>query len=221
MSSAIKGVLLDMDGTLVDSNDAHAHAWVRALAEAGHVVEYERVRGLIGMGGDQLLPAVCGVEADSVQGKQISERRGEIFTKHYLPTLKPFPHVRELIQHMLDHGLKLVMASSATEAELQALLEVANISDLITRQTSADDAEASKPEPDIIHAALDEIGLTADQVIMLGDTPYDIQAAQKASVGTIALRSGGWNDADLADAIAIYADCADLLAHYDQSPFGA
>lgn len=214
----IHGILVDVDGTLVDSNDAHAHAWVRALAEAGHIVPFEQVRGLIGMGGDQLLPAVSGVDAESVEGKKISQRRGEIFTEHYLPDLQPFPQVREFIRFLLNQNFKLVVASSASEDDLEHLLKVANVADLLKSATSADDAAESKPEPDIIHAALNKIKLAPDQVVMLGDTPYDVQAAQKAGVATIAVRSGGWNDADLADAIAIYNDCADLFANFDQSP---
>ena len=218
MAKPIRGVILDVDGTLVDSNDAHARAWVEALAEEGIRVEFERVRPLIGMGGDKLLPEISGIEEESPEGKRISERRGEVFKEKYLPSIKPCRGSRELLKRMKGDGLKLVVASSAKEDELDPLLEIAGASGLIEEKTSSDDAENSKPDPDIIQAALDGSGLSPEEAVMLGDTPYDIEAAKKAGVDTVALRCGGWKDEDLAGAIAIYDDPADLLAHYDRSP---
>ena len=214
----LRGVILDIDGTLVDSNDAHARAWVEALAEAGIKVPFEKVRPLIGMGGDKLLPQVSGLEEDSPQGKLIGERRGEIFKEHYLPRLKAFPSTRELLLKMRERGLKLAVATSAKEDELKPLLKMAGAADLIEEKTSSDDAENSKPDPDIVKAALDELQLSADEAVMIGDTPYDIESASRAGLKAIAFRSGGWNDAELARAIAIYDGPADLLAQYDSSP---
>ena len=214
----IRGVILDIDGTLVDSNDAHARAWVEALAEEGIEVSFEKVRPLIGMGGDKLLPSVSGLEEDSPQGKRIGERRGEIFKERYMPRLKPFPSTRELLLKMRERGLKLAVATSAKEDELKPMLKIADVADLIEEKTSSDDAENSKPDPDIVRAALDESGLSADEAVMIGDTPYDIEAASKAGLKIIAFRSGGWNDAELARAIAIYDGPAALLAQYDSSP---
>src|SRR4051812_529728 len=135
------GVLLDVDGTLIDSNDAHAHAWVKALAEAGVRVEFAPVRRLIGKGGDKLLPQVSGIDADSPEGKAVSRRRGEIFRAEYLPTLKPFPGVKELLARMTRAGLALAVASSAREGELKGLLEVCGADEFIEASTSSDDAE--------------------------------------------------------------------------------
>jgi|SRR5215213_2247310 len=218
MAKPVRGVILDVDGTLVDSNDAHARAWVEALAEHGIEAEFEKVRRLIGMGGDKLLPEIAGVEEGTPLGKRISDRRGEIFKEKYLPSVRPLPGSRELLKRMKEEGLKLVVASSAKEDELKPLLEIAGAADLIAEKTSSDDAENSKPDPDIIQAALDSAGLSAEEAIMLGDTSYDIEAARKAGVSVIALRSGGWKDEDLPGAVAIYDDPADLLAHYDESP---
>ena len=215
-----RGVILDVDGTLVDSNDAHAHAWVAALSENGVEVEFARIRRLIGMGGDQLLPEVSGLDADGAEGKRIGERRGEIFKDRYLPTLNAFRDTRRLLEAMKERGLRLVVASSAKKDELEPLLEIAGASDLIEAQTSADDAEKSKPEPDIVLAALRTLGMSPTEVVMLGDTPYDLQACQKAGVAMIGLRSGGWSAGDLAGAIAVYANPADLLARLDESPLG-
>ncbi|MEN3330651.1 MAG: hypothetical protein V7641_16 [Blastocatellia bacterium] len=215
--SKIRGVILDVDGTLVDSNDAHARAWVEALAEHGINISFEQVRRLIGMGGDKLLPKVAGIAEDTPKGKAISRRRGEIFKTRYLPHIKAFPRTRELLRRMHDDGLKLVVASSAKEDELKPLLEIAGAADLIEEKTSSDDADNSKPDPDIVKAALDGAGFAANEAVMLGDTPYDIEAATRAGVRVIAFRSGGWDDAQLAGAIAIYDGPADLLAHYDES----
>ncbi len=215
----VRGVLLDVDGTLVDSNEAHANAWVEAMAEAGIDVVFSKVRRLIGMGGDKLLPASCGFEAESPEGKQIIARRQEIFKTRYLPNLKPFPKAEELLARMHRDGLKLVVASSAKADELKPLLRICGGDKYIDANTSSDDAEHSKPDPDIVQAALQQIHLEHTEAIMLGDTPYDIGAAHKAGVRVVALRCGGWSDANFGNALAVYEDPADLLAQYDQSPF--
>jgi HAD superfamily hydrolase (TIGR01509 family) len=216
----LRAVILDMDGTLIDSNDAHARAWVEALKQYGFEVDLNRARSLVGMGGDNYLPAIIGIEADTIIGKQISEARGEIFKTTYLPHLQPFPQARALLQRMRDDRLKLVVASSSAPDDLLPLLQKAGVDDLIEKQTSAGDVERSKPDPDIIHAALDKAGCRADEAIMLGDTPYDVEAATHAGVSIIALRCGGWSDTELKGAIAVYNDPADLLAHYQSSPLG-
>jgi HAD superfamily hydrolase (TIGR01509 family) len=215
---AIRAVILDVDGTLVDSNDAHARAWVDALAEHGYQVPYERIRGLVGMGGDNLLPEATGIAKESDQGRQISERRSEIFRARYLSGITPTPGAQALVQHMRAQGLRLVVASSAQEDELKPLLEAAGVPDLANEATSAEQAESSKPDPDIVQVALDNLGYLPDEVLMIGDTPYDIEAAARTGIKVVAVRSGGFSDSDLAAAIAIYDDPADLLAHFEQSP---
>ncbi len=216
----IRGVILDVDGTLVDSNDAHAHAWVEAMAEYGHQVPFDRVRPLIGMGGDKVLPETINVSKNSEEGKKISQRRKQIFMQQYLPTVKPFPHTVDLLQRMRDGGLTLVIASSAEQDELNKLLNVISPDAVhfFKQETSAKDAPHSKPDSDIMQAALKRLGQPSSQAMMLGDTAYDIESAIKVDVPTIALRCGGWSDDDLRGAIAIYNDPADLLAHYDTSP---
>lgn len=214
----IRGVILDVDGTLVDSNDVNAKSWVEALAEHGYSVPFEKVRPLIGMGGDKVLPTVIGKSENSPEGKQVSQRRSEIFKERYLPTLHAFPKAKELLQHMRQRGLKLVVASSAQADELKLLLQLVGAADLVEEEASSKDAKNSKPDPDILHVALQRSGYPPNELVMLGDTPYDIESAQKVGVGTIAVRSGGWQDRDLANALAIYNDTADLLEHYDSSP---
>jgi HAD superfamily hydrolase (TIGR01509 family) len=213
-----KVVLLDVDGTLVDSNDAHASAWVDALTEAGHLVSFEDVRRLIGKGGDKVLPETIGLAKESSEGRAIEERRARIFKDRYLPRLRPFAGARELLARMHDEGLRLVAASSAKEDELSALLEITGGERFFDRKTSSDDASRSKPDPDIVVAALRKASCGADEAVMIGDTPYDVQAASASGVRCIALRSGGWSDDDLEGSVAIYKDAADLLDRYDGSP---
>jgi phosphoglycolate phosphatase-like HAD superfamily hydrolase len=211
-------VLFDVDGTLVDSNDAHAHAWVEALAEAGVAVSFSRVRAAIGMGGEKLLPEVAGISADSTQGERISTRRGEIFKNKYLATVKPFPDAGALVAEIVRRGFKAVAASSAKESELRALLKIAGAEALLDAATSSDDAERSKPDPDIIHVALRKVGMPPEQAVMIGDTPYDLKAASDAHVDSIAFRCGGWTDVELRGAVAIYDGPAHLLARLDETP---
>jgi HAD superfamily hydrolase (TIGR01509 family) len=213
------GVIFDVDGTLVDSNDAHAQAWMDALAEHGYWVDFSRVRPLIGMGGDKLLPELIGRPEDSPDGKAISARRRQLFCTRHLPTLRPFPKARELVARLEADGDQIAVASSASEDELGALLERAGLQYLLPEATSKDDAERSKPDPDVVHAALARLAMRPQDVVMIGDTPYDVEAAARAGIRTIALRSGGgWRDADFAGAAAIYDDPADLLAHLRESP---
>jgi phosphoglycolate phosphatase-like HAD superfamily hydrolase len=218
---ALHTVLLDIDGTLLDSNDAHARAWVAALAVHGYVVPFEQVRPLIGMGGDKLLPRVSGLDPDSGEATRIGETRGEIFLERELPTLRPTPGARELLEYLMARQLELVVATSAKEDEVHALLEQAGVADLIEAASSADDAERSKPDPDIVQAALQKVRRPASHSMMIGDTPYDVEAASRSRVPIIAVRCGGWDDAALDGALAIYDDPADLLAHYAESPFGS
>src|SRR5688572_19321302 len=217
----IAGAILDVDGTLVDSNDAHARAWVEAFSVNHIEARFENVRTLIGKGADKLLPEVAGVSDDSETGEQISRDRGRIFRQRYLPALHALPGARELVERIKKSGCRIVVASSAEREELDRLLEVADVADLIERTTSSDDAERSKPSPDIVCGALKSGKLDASEAIMIGDTPYDVEAATRAGVAIIAFRSGGWHDDDLAGAAAIYDDPADLLAHYDESPLAA
>lgn len=213
-------VLLDVDGTLIDSNDAHAQAWVDTGREFGYEIPFDRVRWLVGMGGDKVLPELTGLQEKSEEGARVLKRRGEIFRREYLPKLKPFPHAHELLERFADDGYKLVVATSASEEDLDALLEQGGFADIIRKATSSDDADESKPAPDIVQAALKKAGVSAGNAIMLGDTPYDVAAAGRAGVVVVALRCGGWQDEDLHGAASIYDDPADLLTRYSMSIFG-
>lgn len=215
----LRGVLLDVDGTLIDSNDAHASSWSDTFREFGYDISFERVRPLIGMGGDKLLPQLTGLEHESDRAKQLTERRKEIFNTMYLPHLRAFPGTHELLARLKGDDLALIVATSAQKEELNKLLEQTGLEELVDRKTSSSDADHSKPDPDIIEAALERGKLRPHEAIMLGDTPYDVEAAGHAGVATIALRCGGWPDRALSDAVAIYNDPRSLLTQYEQSPF--
>jgi HAD superfamily hydrolase (TIGR01509 family) len=213
-----RAVVLDVDGTLIDSNAAHARAWVEALARVGVDVPFERVLRMIGMGGDKLLPKAVGLDPESGPGSEASKLRGEIFKSRYLDTVRPFPHARDLLERFRAAGIRLTVASSAKPDELDAMLERIGVRELIETATSGGQ-QPSKPDPDTVAGVLERAGVAPDQALMLGDTPYDVEAAGRAGVQIVALRCGGWDRPELDGAIAIYDDPADLLAHFDESPF--
>jgi HAD superfamily hydrolase (TIGR01549 family) len=219
----IKAVLFDIDGTLVDSVDLHAEAWRLAFKKFGKTVSFAEVRRQIGKGADQLLPVFWSQGELEQFGKELEEYRSELFKKEYLPRVKAFPQVRELFARIQQYDKRIALASSAKAEELSTYKKVARIDDLIEAETSSDDAEKSKPHPDIFHAALSELGdVSRGTVLVVGDTPYDAEAAAKANLRTVGLLCGGWSETDLrgAGCIAVYRDAADLLAHYEESPIG-
>lgn len=195
---------LDIDGTLVDSNDSHAQAWVDALADFGRPVPFPKIRSLVGMGGDNLLPEVAGLSADEGEGLKIAEHRARVFKERYLEKIRAFPGSRLLLERLRERGLRLMAATSSEEDVMHRLLEIAGVADLMQQTTSSDDAERSKPAPDIVQAALQRAGVRPDEAVMIGDTPYDVTAAARAGVRAIAFRCGGWSDPDLAGAIEVY-----------------
>jgi HAD superfamily hydrolase (TIGR01509 family) len=215
------GIIFDVDGTLVDSNHQHAMAWLEAFQAAGLDVAYHRIRRLIGKGSDKLFPELTGESLDSPEGKAISEDCKRIFKQKYLPQIRAFDQADALVRRLRQSGLKLAVASSARREDLEALLKIAGSPELLETSTTSKEADRSKPDPDIVAAALEKLGTPPDETIMIGDTPYDIESATRAGVGVIAFRCGGWGDDHLQRALAIYDDPADLLAHFDRSPFAA
>jgi HAD superfamily hydrolase (TIGR01549 family) len=217
----VKAVIFDIDGTVVDSVDLHAAAWQQAFAKFGHQIPFERVRQQIGKGGDQLIPVFLSREELDRFGKQLEEYRSDLFKREYLPRVRPFPLVRELLERIRHDGKRVTLASSAKQDELAVYKRIANIEDLVEAATSADDVERSKPHPDVFEAALERLGdVEPDEAIVVGDTPYDVEAAARAGLRTVAVLCGGFPEADLSAAgcIAIYRDPADLLTRYEESP---
>lgn len=216
----IKAVIFDIDGTLVNSVDLHAQAWKETFKQYGKDVPYQQVRHQIGKGGDQLLPVFFSHDELDEFGKEMEEYRSKIFKRDYMPRVRVFPQVRELFLKLKAEGKHIALASSAKEDELKIYKKIAQIEDLVEEEASADDAEKSKPHPDIFQAALEQLGdLAAAEVIVVGDTPYDAEAARKISLRTIGVLCGGFPEAELdaAGCMAIYQDPADLLARYEES----
>jgi HAD superfamily hydrolase (TIGR01509 family) len=211
-------VLLDIDGTLVDSNDAHAAAWADAFAIHGLHVPPERIRPLIGKGGDKLLREIASLDDESGEGRQIAESRTEIFKSRYMPFLEPTPGAAAFVEWLLQSHLKVRVATSAKEDEVRALLGICGAQALVPHATTSDDANRSKPDPDIVAAALKKSGASPESAIMVGDTPYDVEAATRAGVATISFRCGGWDDGALQGSIAIYDNPKDLLGRLQDSP---
>jgi HAD superfamily hydrolase (TIGR01549 family) len=217
----LKAIIFDIDGTLVDSVDLHARAWQEAFRKFGREVAFEKVRHQIGKGGDQLMPVFFSETELERFGEELEKYRGELFKREYLSQVRAFPQVRELFERIRNEGLRIALASSAKKDELKTYKEIARIADLVEEETSADDADKSKPHPDIFEAALASLGdVEAGESIVIGDTPYDAEAAGKINLRTVGVLCGGFPEAELRQAgcIAIYRDPADLLAHYDSSP---
>jgi HAD superfamily hydrolase (TIGR01549 family) len=197
----IKAVIFDIDGTLIDSVDAHAESWVKTFEKFGKEVPSEEARKLIGMGSDQFLCDYFSQEEVEKKKEEIDEYRSKLFMKEYMPEIKPFPKVRELFLKLKEDGVKIVLASSATKEEVEKYEEVANIKDLVEKKTSSDDAKESKPEPDIFLAAYKKLSnINKKDIVVIGDTPYDAIAANKAKLKIIGVLTGGWSKRKLVQA---------------------
>lgn len=215
-----KAILFDVDGTLIDSNDLHAVAWREAFLKFGADVPFETVRSQIGKGGDNLIPALLPPDLVERCQTQIEEYRSGLYQREYMPRVVPFPGVRALVERLKADGKTVVLASSAKGAELRFSLDVVGLADLVDGTTSKDDVEHSKPCPDIFEAALAKAGVTAAEAVVVGDSPFDIEAAAKLGIAAIGVRSGGFPDEALleAGAAGLYDGPEDLLRNYESSP---
>jgi HAD superfamily hydrolase (TIGR01549 family) len=209
-------MIFDVDGTLIDSNRAHASAWSDTMTEFGFPGTVDEVRPLIGMGGDKLLGKLTDLDPHGERAKELLAWRLRRFQEVYLPWIRPFPGVRELFQRLRDDGVRRGIASSGKRDELLPLLAVAGVDDLVDEIVSSDDAHSSKPDSDILLVALHRLGCSAENVRVVGDTPFDVEAATRAKIAIVAVRCGGWDDRNLAGAEIVLDDPAALLAHYDQ-----
>ena len=217
----IKAVIFDLDGTLVDSNELHVASWERAFRKFGKRFSLDQLREQIGKGSDQYLPEFLTEEEIERFGEELDEYRSALFAKEYAPRVKPFPKVRELFERVRSDDKRIALATSSKKSESKRYTKLLGIEDLIDAETNADDAKKSKPCPDIFEAALHKLGHPLpNEVIVVGDTPFDVEAALKIGLQTIGMLCGGRPEALLrrAGAIAIYRDPADLLERYDQSP---
>ena len=219
--SELHAVIFDIDGTLTDSVDIHALAWQEALRHFGHEIAYLKVRQQIGKGGDQLLKTLLSEEDLKNHGEKLDKYRGDLFKRKYMKHIRPLSLVRELFERIRQDGMKITLASSAKEDEVSEYKKLLGITDLVDEATSADDAEQTKPSPDIFAAALERLGNPpVEEVIVIGDTPYDAQAASALDIRCLGVLSGGFSEEELRNAgcVAVFRGPAELLARYNESP---
>ena len=217
--SSLQAFIFDIDGTLVDSNELHVDSWDRAFRRFGKQFTREQLRAQIGKGSDQYIPEFLTPDEIKRFGKQLDEYRSEVFRKEYLPKVRPFPKVRELFQRIHDDNRRIMLASSGKKADTKYYIDLLKIGGLIEGYVSGDDADRSKPAPDIFSASLEKLGdISPVDAVTIGDTKFDVEAAKKVGLKTIAFLCGGTSQSVLrrAGAITIYRDPADFLAHYDE-----
>ncbi|MBM7113200.1 HAD family hydrolase [Archangium primigenium] len=217
----VQNVIFDVDGTLVDSVDEHAEAWRRAFLEFGRDVPFAHVRSQIGKGADQLLPVFFTEDELEKFGQELEDYRSALFQREFMPKLRPFPEVRELFQRLRADGMRVAVASSCKDEELERYLRLCRIEGMTDGETTKDDAAKSKPHPDIFSAALERLGRPQPHtVVVVGDTPYDALAAGKLGIMSVGVRCGGFPEDDLrtAGCRAIYQDPSQLLAQYESAP---
>ncbi len=214
----IQAVFFDIDGTLVDSNEQHVESWAFAFREQGCPQERDDIREQIGKGGDLLVPTLLP-DADTGLRERLSAKHGEHFKTVYLDRVRPFEGAAALLRRVHASGRKILLASSAKAEELDHYIDLLDVRSLIDGTTSIDDVETSKPAPDIFGVALDKAGVPAADVVVVGDTPYDVEAAGRAGIAAVGLTSGPFDERRLkeAGAIAVYPGVAALLADFDRS----
>jgi HAD superfamily hydrolase (TIGR01549 family) len=193
--------ILDVDGTLVDTNYHHALAWHRALHAHGHQVQMWKIHRHIGMGGDQIVPALIGEEAAATEGDEIRAAEGEAYGE-LIGEVEPMQGARELIVKLREEGSTVILASSAKQEEVDHYLDLLEARELVDGWTTSDDVEATKPEPDLVHAALEKAG-GGDSAVMVGDSVWDVEAAKRAGLPTLAVLTGGFSEAELREAGAL------------------
>jgi HAD superfamily hydrolase (TIGR01509 family) len=216
----LQAVIFDVNGTLIDSNDLHAAAWQRAFRHFGYEMPYEQLRSQVGKGSDNYIPHFLSPEDYARVGKELAQYKTELFKRDYAFRITPFPGVRELFQKIRAENLRIALATSAKGDELDQYEHILKIEGLVDADTSKDDAARSKPAPDVFAAALQRLGVRAEDAIAVGDTPYDAEACTKIGLRIIGMLCGGFEEEELlrAGCFAIYEDPADLLDRFERSP---
>jgi HAD superfamily hydrolase (TIGR01549 family) len=215
----VEAALLDVDGTLVDTNYQHALAWYRAFRRHGTTLPIWRIHRAIGMGGDHLVPALVGEKTDREQGDEIRDTRDEIY-RELIDEVEPLDGSHELIAELKERGLRVVLASSSPQGELDHYLDLLDARELADAWTTKDDVEKTKPAPDLVRAAMDKAD--TDKVVMIGDTRWDVEAAAQAGVETVAVMSGGWSKKELLDAgaVIVFESVDELRQRLHWTPLG-
>ncbi|MBA2241546.1 MAG: HAD family phosphatase [Chthoniobacterales bacterium] len=215
----MKAAIFDLDGTLVDSNDLHAQAWQETFRHFGREIPYSELRRQIGKGGDQYLPVFLSERELEQIGSEMDKFRADLFKEKYLERVRPFPKVKELFERVRKDGKRVALASSGNDEEVAHYVKLAGLDGLFDAQTTKSNVKHFKPSPDVFTSALQLLDVPADEAIAIGDTPYDVQAAKKIRLQSIALLCGGFNEGELraSGAVAIFRDPAALLSSYKSS----
>lgn len=212
----LQGILFDIDGTLIDSNDIHCRAWLEAFEHFDRPQPWELMRGQIGKGGDLLVPDLLNARDMRKFGEELKKHRGELFKKKYMKTIEPFPRVKEMFEELRGRGVKLALASSSNPDEVDYYTGLLGVGDLVAGTTSKEDAEMSKPSPEIFRAALERTGTDPARTFAVGDTPYDVLAAHRIPVPVVAVLCGGFPRETLAKAEFLFADVAEMVRKIDE-----
>ena len=214
----MRAAILDVDGTLVDTNYHHALAWYRAFRGHGLVLPVWRLHRHVGMGGDKFVAAVAGEDVDERLGDQLRDDWERLFDE-MIDEVAPLEGAHDLLVELKERGHPVVLASSAVQKHVDHFLDLLDARDLADSWTTKDDVEASKPEPDLVEAALVKAGTR--EAAMLGDTPWDVEAARKAGIETICLMTGGFSEQELLDAgaVTVYESVDELRSRLDETPF--
>ena len=212
--------IVDVDGTLVDTNYHHALAWYRAFRHHGLTIPLWKIHRHIGMGGDQIVPALAGEDFAEEHGEDVRETEKGCY-RELIDEVEPLPGARALLERLKEEGHTIVLASSAKEEELDDYLDLLEARDIADSWTMSADVEATKPEPDLVKAALEKGDAAAGDAIMVGDSTYDCEAAERAGVRSIAVLSGGFAAEELREsgAMAVFDSAEELLERIDETPF--
>ena len=210
--------ILDIDGTLVDTNYQHALAWYRAFRNHDIVLPIWRIHRHIGMGGDQLVPSLTGDDFEQQHGEVVRDDEKQLYME-LIGEVEPMRDARKLIEELKARGHKALLASSAKDDEVDHYLDLLDARELADGWTSSADVDSTKPEPHLVHSALEKADADADEAVMIGDTPWDVEAAKRADVETIAVMTGGFSEEELRDAgaVAVFESVAELLERLDET----
>ena len=216
-----RAVVLGLEGALVDTREASTLSWLVALHDGGHDVSVDLLRHLSGVAAGELLRIVAGLKSDSPEGREILRQQERIFRMWYLPRILPFVGARRLLQRMKSDGLRVIALSSGTADTAPELVRASSVADLLDDVVSADGESRDAALNEIITSVVATCNCKRDGIVMVGDSPYDVSMGERAGIDVVALRCGGWTDASLQGAVAVYEDHIHLLSQFQTSPLGS
>jgi len=215
----VRAIIVDLDGTLIDSTRAHALSWQEALADFGKIVSLDEINPLLGIGAWEIAVTLLGEEGEAGLIEELTEMRKKIFAKRYRREVKAFPMAREFLCHLKDSGMRIILASCAHQEDVEHFIDSSGLRPCINEHVSADEVDRCKPRPDIFELALQRAGVEPEEAVAIGDSVHDVLAGRALGIPVIALLSSGTKQEQLraAGASEIYSDVRELLKKYDVS----